>query len=603
MISISVNTREFSQILPDECFNVDAPAVNPPIATSSLGLTRTEQGLMFSVVEQSTAQESVSVENTLEEVIARSRRDVEIHDRNIRSLLNLALALVNGGKLDEAVALLEEVLVNEPKNYVALTSLALIFFKRGELRMAAETYSRQHLAYPADPAPLINLASIALREQDFIRANEYLEKAVALDGCSIMAKYLSAMVLLRLGKHNRSIALLRASLRESGPSAELNQGLAIAYLVAGDLKRAERAFSTALAINNHMASAVHGLALLRLQQHRLDEVVESLLDHLSRDSKDLQARELIARAYVELGQFSRARGQLSVIMSVQSEVDHGNVELARISNNIGFCFASEGKSQDAELWLKRSLDLDGKSSAAPYTNLGRMYLSQGRFREALALLLPIKDSVLATPDSSLVTSAALINLQRGEDAIVVLQSLIDKGNAPPEAYAELGWLLSDWKEEYDAALLILREGFAKYPFNSIVLNNLAYVHLMRGEPAFARAVLDQIKDASDNPILLTATRGLLLLWEGDIDGGEKLYKQAETSAFQSGMRDFAISIRQKRHLEMTRAYLRAGRIADALKQQQSGLALGGGQRFYRFTEQLLEIGRQLNSGTQTPLVE
>lgn len=595
MISISVNTKEFSQIVPDERFNVDAPAVNPPLATSSLDMTRTQEGLTFSVAAKFNTPDSASVERTLEEVIARSRKDVEVNARGTRSLLNLALALVNGGKFDEAVTLFNEVVNTEPNNYVALNSLALLFFRRGQLKNAIDVYSRLHLAYPADPAPLINLASIALREQDFISANEYLEKAVALDGCSVMAKYLSAMVLLQLGKHNRSVALLRAGLRESGPSAELNQGLAIAYLVSGDLKRAERAFSTALAINNHLASAIHGLALLRLQQHRLDEVVESLLDHLSHDSKDLQARELIARAYVELGQFSRARGQLSAIMSAKSEVGQEHIELARISNNMGFCFASEGKTKEAEFWLKQSLELDGKSSAAPYTNLGRMFLSQGRFREVLALLSPMKDSDFATPDTSLLMSAALVNLQRFDDAIIVLQLLIERGVAPAGAYAELGWLLTDWKEDYDAALLVLREGFAKYPSESTVLNNLAYAHLMRGEPAFARAILDQIKDIGVNSILLTATKGLLLLWEGDVDGGEQLYKQAEGLAFQSGLRDLAISIRQKRHLEMARAYLRSGNVIEALGQRQSGLASVGGQRYYRFMEQLSDIGRQLNS--------
>lgn len=595
MISTSVNPKEFSQIVPEERFNVDAPAVNPLLADPSLDVTRTRLGLTFSVTEKPDSAEPVSVERTLEDVIERCRKDVEIHAHSIRALLNLALALINSGKPAEAIELLEEILSNEPTNYLALTSLALVFVNRGELGKAAEIYQRVHVAYPADPAPLINLAVIALRNTDFINANDYLEKAVSLDGCSIMAKYLSAMVLLHLGKHNQSIALLRASLREGEPSAELNQGLAIAYLVSGDFKRAERAFSTALAINRQLSSAVHGLALLRLQQHRLDEVVESLLEHLDKSQNDIQARELLARAYVGLGQFSRARGQLSLIIAGKSEANEWRLEFARISNNIGFCFAMEGKVAEAELWLKRSIQLDGKSSPAPYANLGRLFLSGGRFKEALDILSQADGLNLATQDIALLESSVLVHLQKFDEAIEVLQSLINTGSAPPNAYAELGWLLADWREAYDAALAVLREGFEKAPSQSTLLNNLAYVHLMRGEPAFARIILDQVKDISDNPIMLTATRGLLLLWEGDMEGGERLYKQAETLAFHSGQRNLAISIRQKRHLEMARAYLRSGRIGDALNQQKSGLASTGGERFYRFLDQLFQIGKQLNS--------
>jgi len=153
--------------------------------------------------------------------------------------------------------------------------------------------------------------------------------------------------------------------------------------------------------------------------------------------------------------------------------------------------------------------------------------------------------------------------------------------------------LADWKEQYDAAIAVLREGFERDPSNVFVLNNLAYVHLMRGEPAYARAILDQVKDLSDNAMVLTATRGLLLLWEGDIEGGEALYKEAEALAFQRGFRDLAYSIRQKKHLELSRAYLRSGRPAEAVMQLESGLGVPRGQRLYRYCDQLAELKKQL----------
>jgi Tfp pilus assembly protein PilF len=81
-------------------------------------------------------------------------------------------------------------------------------------------------------------------------------------------------------------------------------------------------------------------------------------------------------------------------------------------NNIGFCFASEGKISEAELWLKRSMLLDGKSTVAPYTNLGRVFLSQGRFKEALSILTQLDDLNLVTPDSTLLKSAILVNLPK-----------------------------------------------------------------------------------------------------------------------------------------------------------------------------------------------
>jgi len=593
MIMSSVDTRDFSQIVAEERFSVDAPQTNPLMAASSLDVTRTGSGLEFSVIEKAEYTEPRSVEQTLQEVIVRSERDLQAHPQSTRSMVNLALALINAGQTGAGADLLRAVINAEPSNYVALTSLALLFFNLGALQEATETYLRLHSKYPRDPSPLINLASIELRRGDFIAASSYLERAVALDGCSAMAKHLLAMVLLRLGKHNQSVNLLRSTLRESGPSAELNQGLAIAYLVSGDLKKAERAFLTALAINKKMVSAVHGLAVLRFQQKRFSEVIEGLLDHLSHFSGDGEARELLAGAYVQLGQFARARGQLTLLVPAKTNAKEERAELARISNNIGFCFAHEGKANDAELWFKRSIDLDGISSAAPYTNWARLLLSHGRFDEALNKLSQVDKLNLAISDSALLKSAALVNLERHDEAIEMLQSVVNTGTAAVGVYAELGWLLSDWQGSNDAAIAVLRDGYAKDPSNPILLNNLAYVHLMRGEPAYARAVLDQVKDVNRDSILLTATRGLLLLWEGNIEEGEGLYKRAEAMAFQSGQRDLAISIRQKRHLELSRAYLRSGRPAEAVDHIRLGLDAPEGYRYFGYRKQLAQLAKQL----------
>jgi len=589
MIAASVDTKDFSQVLPQERFSVDAPITNPPMAASSLDITRTEFGMDFSVAEKTEGPEPRPVEHLLQEVIDRCKRDLEAHPKNPRTMFNLALAFINAGDSDAGAEMLQEILRIAPKNYAALSSLGLLFFNRGDLRSAEEAYLRVHSAYPKDPAALINLASIALRNEDFIHAADYLEKAAALDGCSVMAKHLLAMILLRLGKQNRAIGMLRTTLRESGPSAELSQGLAIAYLVAGDFRKAERAFLTCLAVNKNMVSAVHGLALLRFQQNRWDGAAEILREHLDRLPDDFQSRELLAHAFIGLGDFARARGQLMALVSPDLPAAENPTKMASICNNLGFCFAKEGKVKEAELWLKRSLLLNGVAVAAPYSNLGRVLLGQGRLEEALSVAAKPEDLGISNSDTKLLKAVILVELQRHEEAIDVLQSLVNTGTAPSGAYSDLGSLLAEWRENYDAAIDILREGLRRDPKNIVLLNNLSYVYLMRGEPTLARSVLNQIESDSTNPIMLSATRGLLSLWEGDLQGGDLLYKKAESMAFQSGQRSLGVSVRQKRCLEVARAYLRIGRVEDAIKQLQIGKKAVGGMRFYPFQKQLFAL--------------
>jgi tetratricopeptide (TPR) repeat protein len=589
MIATSVDTKDFSQVIPKERFSVDAPVTNPPMAASSLDITRSESGMDFSVAEKTEDSDPRPVERFLQEVIDRCKRDLEIHPKNPRMMFNLALAFINAGDSDAGVEMLQKILRIDPKDYAALTSLGLLFFNRGDLRSAEEVYLRVHSEYSKDPAALINLASIALRNEDFINAAEYLEKASALDGCSVMAKHLLAMILLQLGKHNRAIGLLRSTLRESGPSTELSQGLAIAYHVAGDFRRAERAFLTCLAVNKHMASAVHGLALLRLQQNKWDGAVEILHEHLDRFPDDFQSRELLARAFIGLGDFARARNQLMTLVSPDRPATKNRTKIASICNNLGFCFAKEGKVKEAEFWLKRSLLFNGVAVAAPYSNLGRVLIAQGRLEEALSIVAQTDDLGLSNSDTKMLKAVVLVELQRHDEAIDVLQSLINTGSAPIGAYSDLGSLLAEWREDYDAAVSVLREGYQRDQKNVVLLNNLSYVYLMRGEPSIARDVLDQIENDSVNPIMLMATRGLLSLWEGDIQTGDQLYRKAESLAFQSGQRNLGISVRQKRCLEVARAYLRNGCVEDAIKQLQVGKKAVGGMRFYPFQKQLFDL--------------
>ncbi len=260
--------------------------------------------------------------------------------------------------------------------------------------------------------------------------------------------------------------------------------------------------------------------------------------------------------------------------------------MASICNNLGFCFAKEGKVKEAEVWLRRSLSLNGEAVAAPYSNLGRVLLAQGRLEEALSVAAKPEDLGLSNSDTKMLKAVILVELRRHEEAIEVLQSLVNTGSAPSGAYSDLGSLLAEWREDYDAAIDVLREGLRRDPKDAVLLNNLSYVYLMRGEPGLARALLGQIESDSANPIMLSATRGLLSLWEGDLEGGDRLYRTAEDMAFQTGQRNLGVSVRQKRCLEVARAYFRVGRVEDAIRKLQMGAKTEGGMRFYPFQEQL-----------------
>jgi len=593
MITSSIETNDFNQVIPDTRFRVEAPYLNPFITRTPMDLTPSSNGLNIVSIPFEKREESVGVENLLKQIIVSCRHDVELHPSSARTHINLAIALINGGHVDDGILELNDAIKYDPANYVALNTLAHIKINRNELDEATAIYERLMKLYPDNAAPLINVAHIELRRENYIQAETLLSQSILIDTNSVAAKYLLAMVLLKLNKSHQSINLLRQASRDHERSSEIQQGLAIAYLVSADFQRAERAFKTALSLNENMVSAVHGLVFLKMQQNKQDEVVEILTNHLRNNPSDATSREILARSYVSAKKYDRALTQLFHLMKGKNLIPANRIEIARISNNIGFCFAQEGRLSEAEEWLKRSIDSEPNRNIAPYNNLARVYISVGRYQNALGVFARVSSKSDLDVQSHLLREVCFVKLGNHEAAIDELQGLLNDGNAPVQAFADLGWLLTDWHTEYDAALDILRKGMIQYPNNPLLINNLAYLHLMRGEPNFAREVLNNIPDDGNDHVQLIATRGLLNLWEGNFEEAERLYRKAERTASLAADQDLARAVKQKKHLEFAKAYIRNNDTESAQSHIKAGLSVSKSSEPYRFLQEIEELNQKL----------
>ena len=86
-------------------------------------------------------------------------------------------------------------------------------------------------------------------------------------------------------------------------------------------------------------------------------------------------------------------------------------------------------------------------------------------------------------------------------------------------------------------------------------------------------------DRDATAIAPTATLGLLLIAEGDFEGGRQKYKYAEQIARSGGNTELADVVRQKMYLELARAYQRCGQPAAARHEISKGLRVRGRESF------------------------
>jgi tetratricopeptide (TPR) repeat protein len=180
-------------------------------------------------------------------------------------------------------------------------------------------------------------------------------------------------------------------------------------------------------------------------------------------------------------------------------------------------------------------------------------------------------------------------------ALEFLDKAIEKDPRRPLPYGWISTILGEVYADYPRAIERLKKGLGLNPKDPILLNNLAYSYLMLGDTGSARRVLDGVDEAEYN-VFLTATRGLLLLKEGDKQEGSRLYNLAARLARTSDLRNLVM---QKKNLELARDAARRGDLAGAHKHAARVVELST-KHFQCYRHQAQTLLRQLAEGEGVP---
>jgi thioredoxin-like negative regulator of GroEL len=146
-----------------------------------------------------------------------------------------------------------------------------------------------------------------------------------------------------------------------------------------------------------------------------------------------------------------------------------------------------------------------------------------------------------------------------------------------EPYAMLSSIVGEVFGNYEEAIQLTEEGLRRHPENRMLLNNLAYYLLMKGDVRGARTILDGITERDDETHL-RATRGLLLLKEGNIKEGSRLYNEAARRARGGELKSL---VAQKKNLELARIAIADGRSLEAVGLLARAIAEKSGEETYR----------------------
>jgi tetratricopeptide (TPR) repeat protein len=594
---VSAEKEQFVSSPPE--FQLEPPGKNPFEAVPATSVVRSTDSFDMNWVENPIEPGLSKTEEIFDAILSRSRRDVERFPSDPQAHANYAVALMNRGNLDAAADEFSIAVNLFPRHFMSLANLARIRAMQERFKEAEQLYENLASLYPRELSPLVNWSYVLFRTNQLDKATSVLKRAIEIDREAAFPRYLMAVSQLKLQRPHEAIKHLRVAVRADVRSPVAYQALGVAYVMAGDTKAAVRSFKTALALAPDMKEGVQSLANVLLQRGETDDLIEVVSTYLQRNSADIKAREILSEAYSQNKQYSQARLQLTTALRyVVGDSDEDRKVRAKLLNNIGVCFDRQGDADNTMHWVQRSLAVEQKFDAIPHLNLARLQLRRRQLAQAWRTLETCKELFPDNHELPVVQAAVLVEQDRYDEAIDLLRVEIASGNAYATSYAYIGSYLMEYKDGLDEACQIMYDGLDRYPQSSEITNNLAYVLLMSGRPAEARKALMSLplaekKIRPENRMALTATWGLLYLWEDDIAMGERYYKHAEEIARELRRNDLVATVRQKMHLELAKAFLRQDALVEAKEEIARGLSVEGGR--IAFEKELQSLDEQLES--------
>jgi tetratricopeptide (TPR) repeat protein len=345
--------------------------------------------------------------------------------------------------------------------------------------------------------------------------------------------------------------------------------MGVVFALRSEFDRAEQEFRAALMFVPNDRSSIRALYQVLLNQGKSAEAVEVLTSFIERNPSDVAAREALALGLLDLKRFGSARFHLNRILGEES-APLPVEQVARIHANVGLSWFLEGKVESARAAFVKAIDTYPSVSPIAYENLARLLLNQDNYEAAVEVL---RLSKRIFPDSAatvVLLSHVYSLIGQEDDGILELEAFRANHEATLDIYVHLGFLYSQI-DNLPKSMEVSRQGVKSFPHAVMILNNLAYVYAMMDQLEEARATLRMAPKELIPHAEWIATKGLLRLREGDERSGVALYEEAERLAAQLGKRDLGRRVRQKKHLELGRFWMRRKVFDRAALELKRGL--------------------------------
>jgi tetratricopeptide (TPR) repeat protein len=236
-------------------------------------------------------------------------------------------------------------------------NLGLALFKVAQFPGAIDAFSSEIRKHPGDLRLTILLGMAHYGMKDYLVAIPYLQRAAEHDPQSIPLRMAlahsckwSMQYQCVLNVHEQILAL-------KGESAEADMLAGEAYDQMGDSASAEKELHAAVQMNPKEPNVHFGLGYLFWKQNRWSEAAQEFQLELENDPHHAMSLIYLADAWVQQGEFAKARPALEELATTDRSEP-------LVHRDLGIIYANAGRNDDAirELGLAMKLDPDDAES-------------------------------------------------------------------------------------------------------------------------------------------------------------------------------------------------------------------------------------------------
>jgi len=289
----------------------------------------------------------------------------------------LAGSLYLAGEKEEAKAVVEALLAENPRNQGAWVAQGGFYGSEGAYDEAIESYKKAIEIAPLEEGPYLMLASVYCKREEYAQAGEILLRAIAMRPRDVVIMRELAEVYVNMGELGAAITLLKQTVAIAPD--DYKTLLALGQLLVKDkkLKEADPHFKKAVDLMPTSATCWNAYSWNLYRLDRLDEAMAAIDRGLEvcPDSNLLKSNR--GAVYFDMGDLGKAIESFGGIVKAVP-LDYS------AWSNLGMVYAAQGNKKKARACFDKAFEITAKKGmthSALIFNSGSFELQTGNMKE------------------------------------------------------------------------------------------------------------------------------------------------------------------------------------------------------------------------------